>query len=318
MRGWLIGLALLGMVCAVVTGCGRASTTSSGTVAVAPVVVARSCPTMSTPAGHPTVLGVGTRRVGAIPVGFRTAWVLRCTQASQQVAGEGQWEVLTTARADTPADALVDALRAASQPRTSQPCSAILPIVPYFALVDTQDTAIAPAIPTDGCGFPQQAVTTALNALPFRTVSSTREWQIQSPTSVASGCSQSFKDLFNWTIAGQKTPVSTGAVWNGAPTGVRICAYGNLSAGSDPVGQLTFTHTVTGLLASRLATEVNQTGPVTSTCQVPNTQFAVLTPLGADTDQWLTVELDGCGRLSTSTGALRQVTAAIQAIVIAG
>jgi hypothetical protein len=100
----------------------------------------------------------------------------------QILPGKGEWEVLVAERTDTPATALVDLLRQPSKPADPHEiCAADLELVPYFALVDGSGTVIQPAMPTDGCGKPQAAAVAALNALPFRALSTTPSAPIEVP-----------------------------------------------------------------------------------------------------------------------------------------
>jgi len=145
---------------------------------------------------------------GAEPaLGIDVSWVLRCRVEEKAFPGEGVWQVLITERADGSPTALIAAL---SKPSVSPPagiaCPAIAMIVPWFMLVDGNDKAHLPKIPTTICGMPQDDVITALNALPFKVVKTERLAQTQSELSLKTGCSELWKDIIAITVPGPGVP----------------------------------------------------------------------------------------------------------------
>jgi hypothetical protein len=106
---------------------------------------------------------------GAVPDGFVTAWVLRCSSTFFNLR-DGETIPPVGERADTPADELVAALRKPSDPPSQGHCTAELINPPYLMLVDASGRAVAPAIPIDGCGKPRRDVLAALEKLPFRRI----------------------------------------------------------------------------------------------------------------------------------------------------
>ena len=154
MRWWKPSLATI-LLAVPLAACGEGA---SETPSVQPAAFGNpACPT----AGNP-----GPAR-GAVPDGFVTAWVLRCSVRILNVH-DGAETPSVAERADTPAEELVAALRRPSDPRWHGFCSTELVTSPYFMLVDANGRAVAPAIPADGCGKPHHDVLTALDMLPFR------------------------------------------------------------------------------------------------------------------------------------------------------
>jgi hypothetical protein len=194
MRALLTGLAGF-VVLASLTGCGTPSGAAGPVPPVGPPkYVATSCPTPTTepeastsaepgtPAsGEPGVHAIGPigGSGGAIPAGFRLAWVLACPVEIQNLPGRGDWWVQLTERADldpAQASALLAQLRQPSQPpRAGDICTMDLVEPPYYALVDDNGTAIEPAFPRDSCDKPMASVGKALDDLPYRQLSSTPE-----------------------------------------------------------------------------------------------------------------------------------------------
>jgi hypothetical protein len=207
--------------------------------------------------------------------------------------------VLLTQRADTPAEDLLAQLRQPSDPLAGGICADNLVLRPYFALVDTAGNAVRPTIPTDSCGQPKQVVITALDALPFHTVSTTPLRQVESQTAVETGCSQQFKDT-----SAQARPGQGRLPWPTPPTSIRVCLYDHISGGAAPTGELQSGHTLTGADATALVSALANTGAALACSAVP-TRFAVLTdPQQAS---WVVVELDGCQRLVFPDGTLGQL-----------
>jgi hypothetical protein len=183
MRALLAGLVGF-IVIASLTSC---SSPGGAVDAVPPVgppkYVAASCATPTTvqPSARATAPGLSgfTGSGGAIPDGFQPAWVLACPVEMQNLPGRGNWWVRLTERADldpAQAKALLAQLRQPSQPhQPGEICTANLVQLPYYALVDARGTAVEPAIPTDSCDKPMDAVGNALQNLPYRQLSSTPE-----------------------------------------------------------------------------------------------------------------------------------------------
>ncbi|WP_456826449.1 hypothetical protein [Cellulomonas sp. P5_E12] len=102
--------------------------------------------------------------VGRVPDGFHPVSVVVCTPGGTLHDSSGTWTALTASRREGDLDALVVALRRPSAEQGGT-CSTASVIPPALWLVDVLGRAIRPSWPTDRCGGPQEAVSTALDAL---------------------------------------------------------------------------------------------------------------------------------------------------------
>jgi uncharacterized protein YceK len=108
--------------------------------------------------------GPNTRVVSA---DLKVRWVLRCSI----VPLTGTKRAVVTERSDSDPSALLKALRAPSEPKSSGVCPLIRMLVPYFALIRPDGQALVPKLPLTGCGLAQAAVVQALNHLHFEVLS---------------------------------------------------------------------------------------------------------------------------------------------------
>ncbi|MDQ1738405.1 MAG: hypothetical protein QOE53_57 [Pseudonocardiales bacterium] len=107
------------------------------------------------------------RQAKPIPSGLAVDWVLRCRVAPQPDGSR----FLLVERSDSDPAALLAALRASDEPRSSGACPMIRMVLPYFALVQPGGTTLAPKVPLTGCGMPQAALVQALNGMRFQVIS---------------------------------------------------------------------------------------------------------------------------------------------------
>ena len=110
------------------------------------------------------------RQARPVPSGIEVDWVLRCRVAGQSDGSR----FLVVERSDSDPAALLAALRAPDEPRSSGVCLTVRPVVPYFALIQRDGRAWAPKVPVTGCGMPQTAVLQALNRMHFQAISRQR------------------------------------------------------------------------------------------------------------------------------------------------
>ncbi|KQS99560.1 hypothetical protein [Cellulomonas sp. Leaf395] len=101
---------------------------------------------------------------GRVPDGFLPVSVVVCAPGGTLQDSSGTWVALTASRREGDLDPLVAALRRPSAPRGGT-CSTAAVEAPSLWLVDALGRAVRPVWPTDRCGSPQQAVSTALDAL---------------------------------------------------------------------------------------------------------------------------------------------------------
>jgi hypothetical protein len=101
------------------------------------------------------------------PSGIEVDWVLRCTVVGM---GGDQSRSLLIERSDSDPAALLAALRAPDEPRSSGPCPAIAMVVPYFALVQRDGKPLVARMPLTACGLPQTAAMQALDRMRFELI----------------------------------------------------------------------------------------------------------------------------------------------------
>ena len=101
---------------------------------------------------------------GRVPDDFLPVSVVVCAPGGTLQDSSGTWVALTASRREGDLDPLVAALRRPSAPRGGT-CSSAAVVAPSLWLVDALGRAIRPVWPTDRCGAPQKAVSTALDAL---------------------------------------------------------------------------------------------------------------------------------------------------------
>ena len=309
---WAVGVSAAALLLA---GCGsRGGPEPSGAATVA----AHTCP-KATDAMPQGLTSFGPERLSDAT---RVTAVVECIVENRIVPGDGEWSYVVEKRASTDLDALATALRADDEPVPwSQGCSAVLVLLVWFAVETDDGTWLRPRIPETSCGEPQAAVSAALDAMTWTTVSATKSQQVRSQKAVetasragAAGCPDAFKDMLVIEAA-DRTPRS-GPITLGSPTGaVSVCHY---AAGKDSDGSpmLTFAsgRRVSTATAAALAAAAGASRPV-ATCSRPHTR---VTGVQAATGAWLLVEADGCHRvLDGDTNGWGQATPALLAALAA-
>ena len=296
------------------SGCGtQAGTTASGS----PSTVASTCPSAT------ELVPQGVSGNGTVPLADAVSLsaAIECVVEDRPVAGDGVWSFVVEKRATAGLDRLATALRAKDEPTpTDQVCALMLVVVPWFAVVDSHGAWLRPRVPTTSCGDPQPAVTSALDALAWTTVSATKATQVSTQAqaqkdadAAAAGCATPFKDMIAIEEA-DKAPTSGTDRWPRIDaTGATVCRY---TAGVDEDGMpaLAFAsgHRATATEAAAIADGLSATGPV-AVCHVKHTAVAVLTTPGG---AWYLVEDDGCHRvLDGNRGAWGQATRGLLAAV---
>lgn len=110
------------------------------------------------------------RNAKPVPDSIEVDWVLRCSVTPQ---ADGR-RFLLAERSDSDPAALLAALRAPDEPRSSGVCPLARMLLPYFALVRPDGTALEPKVPLTGCGVPQAAVLKALAVMRFHVIGRTQ------------------------------------------------------------------------------------------------------------------------------------------------
>ena len=113
---------------------------------------------------HPDEGQYNSKLAKPVPTDIEVDWVLRCSTVP--LSG-GAHRALLVERSDSDATALLTALRAPDEPRSSGACPLMRMVVPYFALIQRDGTVLVPRLPLTGCSLPQAAVLQALNKMRF-------------------------------------------------------------------------------------------------------------------------------------------------------
>jgi hypothetical protein len=163
------------------SGSGQGGTASGSAPSATP-----SSEQPGSPVPVPTITATGTPRAGGsdcanwpsgvpqrtLSVAFVPVEVLRCNLGSTTIPGKGVYLSATLQRATKNLGILVAALRNPSgHMRPGTICPALAMIPPQLVLVAGNGAMISPRIPVTGCGLTQNGVLSALNQLPWQTVS---------------------------------------------------------------------------------------------------------------------------------------------------
>jgi hypothetical protein len=180
------------LVALAAAACGSASSPAGGSSPAASVTGARPVPGSPSPqrasGGSPapapgapaapgapetaTCAGWPSAPTGPLPASFTPVSVLRCVIGYTDAPARGEWLTATLEKADQDLTPLVQALRAPNgQRQRGQMCPMYATVPPAIVLVGANGTSIQPRFPVTGCGQIQPQVITALNALPWHTVS---------------------------------------------------------------------------------------------------------------------------------------------------
>lgn len=127
-----------------------------------PSAVDSRCPADLTESGQH-----GNSQAQPAPSGIEVDWVLRCTVVGPH--GDHSRGLLIE-RSDSDPAALLAALRAPDEPRSSGACPAIAMVVPYFALVRPDGKPFTARMPLTACALPQPAAMQALERMRFEVI----------------------------------------------------------------------------------------------------------------------------------------------------
>jgi hypothetical protein len=244
---------------------------------------------------------------------FQPVAAVVCRRGELHRSGGGTDETAVEARADDIAG-LLPALKLPDEKPTDGACTADLVLPPWLVLLDAQGRWIRPGVPFDLCGKPRQEFREAVDRLSFRETSSRPIAEIQSDAAAAAGCEQRWADMV-WAV-GDSGPVRD----NGIPAlaaddaAVKICRYRvpkSEQGSAKPAGGFDSGGMLAATRWTAVKRELAKAGPA-ATCTKPASRFAVLhPPSGGD----IYAELDSCRRIWFDTGALRQGTASLVALI---
>jgi hypothetical protein len=302
-------------------GCARVAPPQAGDGALG-----RDLPGLSTASCSTPVVGRGPEPAPStrpLPTDFTPVTARRCVPSTVVVPGDGEWRVHDDQEATGGLEALTEALRRPSSPQGNAACPAIAVAPVEITLVDAGGRTLNPAVPVDGCGFPQRGVLQAIESLPWKSVKQTKVDRLRGQVELDSGCAGQYKPIVDLATTG-RTPTTTGPVFGAtAPGSLTVCAYrldpaNPISLDNGPLlatGVLDRATTVTGADLTRLLAALDAAKPVTGRCDKPQQRFAVLFPTGSP-GPWIGIELGGCYRFVDGDGQLRQLDAATVALVV--
>ncbi|MGI5211710.1 hypothetical protein [Plantactinospora sp. CA-290183] len=318
MRG-RAGALLAGVVVSGLVGCGTGAPTmtppTSGERATAVVVVQSrwtSCGVGAPetvrgtpgPTGRPVppLDGTDALVLPRLPEDFIPTAAVFCGARSQRRADGGTDLVVAEERAGD-VGRLVAALRLPDEPRTGEVCSAEMPAVRWFAVLDADGRWTRPGVPVDGCGKPRIEVRDAIAALVLTPVRSRPIREIESSGAAASGCPQTHADMVAVeTTIGSPTRAAVGADPLAGLAEVRLCGYRvppGERGSAKPAGDFAYGEVLPARRRALIGAALSATGPARP-CATSASRFALLGPVrGAGGEVY--VELDGCQRILVST-----------------
>ena len=243
-----------------------------------------------------------------LPPAFHPVAVVRCYQKARGITGRGLWRFEIKQRADHDLGKLIAALR---RPSVATPGDVACPTVGYlhpsFVLIDRRGRVIRPAIPVMECGQPLSAAITALQHLPWVTVSVRRTVQIATRAELAAGCDSQWGDIIKM---GNLHPSAGGPAFSPRPARLRICIY------QDPSHNFLRGGFISQAAESKLLADI-QGGRTSTRCRRPHAVYAVLLAVspGSRGGQIAEAELGGCGRIYRPDNQVGTVSRAGLAII---
>jgi hypothetical protein len=301
-------VALLAAGCTSGAGGGPSTTQGSGVVAssepttsgsMQPLVFGGACPTT---ANDPAIVKLRANPPQvAVPAHFAAVAVVRCVAEYRTVPGDGEWEFSDAQRADSGLAAFLAALRLPSvtpSPGEAFACPAEVPM--SLALVDAHGAIVNPSLPHNACGSLTQ-VTSAISALPWKTVTEQRISQIQTQSGLDSGCEPQYKDVFELPVPKDALPWSkVRRPGNPEPNEVCVYALSRTSGSTLTVGTFAKAVRLTAAQQDAVVKALDLTGDAPAPkCTRTASRMVVMAGPGAD---GIIVELDGCQRLMWPNG----------------
>jgi hypothetical protein len=265
--------------------------------AAAPPTTTPAAPATPTPPPVYPAVDAATACPSVEPVPVRPALVgatraYICSSEVRVVPGEGSW-TFTVVRGVT--GGLTDLLSVWSAPDDRTPPAACVAMAFGPLQVWLAGTSSVPVrAPTGSCGEPMKPAQRAYDALTTVVVSEARGQQQSTERSVASGCSDQYKDMVE-LIATDQAPLSTSQAPRPITPGTQVCIY-RVDA-DDVVGQLIASPTLTAEQIDRINTLLPGVTPGRGCSILDHSRFALLEGGGSTT----LIALDGCALMQDST-----------------
>jgi hypothetical protein len=269
---------------------------------------------------------------GRVPDGFIPVDVYRCNTHAMIEDAQGRWSAIEVEHLTGDLRPLLEALATPDDARTGGVCPAMAELVRELWLADVSGNAIRVHYPRTACGFTKPAVNAALELL---TVVDTRKDKlrvVESRAAMDAGCATLASPLRLVTgtppdgivleggIPGDRGISSVPAYGGSIPGAdeidvLRVCRYERDAAASADQAALEGTFVGAGELRGEQVRLVLAAAAAGTTAAEPCTteakRFTVLLPVRAEVvvAPAITVELDGCRRIS-SLGTLPRVAPA--------
>ncbi|WP_432994113.1 hypothetical protein [Dactylosporangium sp. CA-233914] len=303
-------IAPLAALLAVLAGCAPKPAAEAPAAPAGPVEVRQrwtGCPADARAGAEPLELP-------RLPADFTPAEVVVCADEPQKRADGGE-DLVRVEKRGSDVEALTRALRLSDQPRTTGACTADLPGVQWFAVLDAAGRWLRPGIAADACGKLRIEARQAVQQLRLNTVSSTVLGETISSAAAASGCEQHWAELVS-AVAGE--PSHTETTFDAPKGEVRLCLY-RVPIQEQGTGKPAGTFERGGVLApqrwSALREDLLKVEPAKppAPCTTPAARFALIRATDGVGGE-IYAELDGCHRLLAtppSGNALRQGDAAL-------
>jgi len=254
-----------------------------------------------------------------LPVEFVPVSASRCVLGIETVAGDGEWYLLREQEARGDLSELTSELRRPDEKATGDvACPAIAVGQTVITLVDIAGRSIVPSIPQTACHTAIPSVLTAIRALPWQTVHTSKVRQLRTELDVSSNCSKIVKPMTDITALDRRpqSTVTTSLVFPVTPSALQVCRYD-----LDPndvftdrgarlmMGVLVGAAILKGQALTEAVAAMNAAPPaIAGACTLPQAPFAVLYPADGPGGPFVTVELGGCHRMvEDSSLHLRQL-----------
>jgi hypothetical protein len=244
---------------------------------------------------------------GRIPDGFTPVTAVMCSLDALPTPGGGSYQALVERRGTTGIERLTRELRKPSTdpaPPAGGGCTLELRTIPWFTLADAAGRAIRPEVPMGVCDKPSPAAMKALSEVGWTVVHEQRLRTIESDRAHQAGCAQDYKDQFAQTLepAAARAPAFTTP-----PSALHACVYSKASTTAS-TGTFASGGTASGPASAQVLAQLDSAPPATP-CTTRARSFLTLEPAGV-TNGAVSVELDGCLRVSREDQKLAQLTQA--------
>ncbi|MEU7869209.1 hypothetical protein [Dactylosporangium sp. NPDC049140] len=251
-----------------------------------------------------------------LPADFAPTAVVVCATGPQPRADGGE-DMVRLEKHGSDVEALSRALRLPDLPRTAEACTADLPGVVWFAVLDAAGRWLRPGIAGDACGKLRIEVRDAVEHLALTTVHTTVLGETKSSAAASSGCEQRWADMVG-AVTAMPGDAPADRPADAPPGPMRLCLYRvppSEQGSGKPGGDFERGGPLPDQRWTALRAELLTAGATPGPCTTHASRFALFRgPDGRGGEVY--AELDGCHRLlfdTPSGSTLRQGTAELAA-----